>query len=64
MQITGMPSQAPSSAADLRVQGYTERIGAGGWTLTANTTPFLPIAPLILDDDPRGRTDSTNRIAY
>ena len=64
VQITGMPSQAPSSAADLRVQGYTERIGAGGWTLTANTTPFLPIAPLILDDDPRGRTDSTNRIAY
>lgn len=64
VQITGMPSQAPSSAADLRVQGYTERIGAGGWTLTANTTPFLPVAPLILDDDPRGRTDSTNRIVY
>lgn len=64
VQITGMPSQAPSSAADLRVQGYTERIGAGGWTLTANTTPFLPVPPLILDDDPRGRTDSTNRIVY
>lgn len=63
VEVTGLPAQAPESAADLRVQGYTERIGAGGWSLTANTTPYLPVVPLILDDATHGLLD-TNRLAY
>ena len=64
VEVTGLPAQAPESAADLRVQGYTERIGAGGWSLTANTTPYLPVVPLILDDATYGRLDEGNRLAY
>ena len=63
VEVTGLPAQAPESAADLRVQGYTERIGAGGWSLLANTTPYLPVVPLILDDATHGLLD-TNRLAY
>ena len=63
VEVTGLPAQAPESAADLRVQGYTERIGAGGWSLLANTTPYLSVVPLILDDATHGLLD-TNRLAY
>lgn len=62
VQITGMPAQG-AATFDLRVQGYTERIGAGGWSLLANTTPYLPVVPLILDDATHGLLD-TNRLAY
>ena len=63
VQITGMPAQG-AATFDLRVQGYTERIGAGGWSVTANTTPYLAGTPLILDDATYGRLDEGNRLAY
>ena len=64
IEVTDLPAQAPESIADLRVQGYTERIGAGGWTVTANTTPYLAVTSLILDDPVRGLLDSGNVLAY
>lgn len=63
VQITGMPAQG-AATFDLRVQGYTERIGAGGWSVTASTTPYLAGTPLILDDATYGRLDEGNRLAY
>ena len=64
VQVTGMPSQSPESTFDLRVQGYTERIGRGGWTVTANTTTFLQFVPFILDDPTYGLLDEGNRLTY
>lgn len=63
VQVTTMPSQSPTSTFDLRVQGYTETIGAGGWSVTANTTPYLVVRPLTLDDPVYGLLDS-NSLVY
>jgi hypothetical protein len=63
VQVTGMPAQGESTF-DLLVQGYSERIGAGGWSLTANTTPYLAVRPLILDDPEYGLLDSDNHLVY
>lgn len=56
LSLTGLPSQAPSSAASLVVQGYSEYIGIGGWSvvLTTTTRPYV----LILDDATYGPLDS------
>lgn len=64
VQVTGMPSQAPSSTFDLVSEGYDEQIGRGGWSVVVNASPFLALAPLILDDDPRGELDSGNVLVY
>jgi hypothetical protein len=64
VQVTGMPSQAPASTLDLRVEGYSERISTNGWDIRASTTPYFLILPLVLGDATYGQLDSTNRLAY
>lgn len=60
-----MPLQAPGSITDLRVQGYREVISKdSGWEVTANTTPFLIIRPLVADDPVFGLADANNRAVY
>ena len=62
--VTGLPTQAPRSTEDLRVQGYSESIGMGGWSVTANTTPWLTVPPLKLDDASYGVLDADNHLVY
>ena len=62
--VTGMPSQAPASTFDLRVEGYSEKISAGGWEVTANTSPYNVANPFIVDDPVYGLLDSDNRIVF
>lgn len=64
VQVSGLPSQAPRSTEDLRVQGYTESISASGWVVTANTSPFLMLNPLIADDPVYGELDADNVAVY
>lgn len=64
VEVTGLPSQAPRSTEDLRVQGYSENISAQGWVLTANTSPFLVLNPMIADDPVYGEADADNVAVY
>lgn len=64
VSVTSLPSQAPPDVGDLRVEGYTERIGAAGWSVECNTVPFLTLTPLVLDDATFGLLDDDNRLTY
>lgn len=64
VSITGLPSQAPSSAMDFVVEGYGEAISLTGWTRTANLTNYSDVLGLILDDDVYGLLDADNRLVY
>ncbi len=62
--VTGLPGQAPAATLDLVVQGYSEKITAEAWDVVCNTTLYLPIVPLILDDVTYGVLDSINALIY
>jgi hypothetical protein len=64
IQITGLPSQAPSSTLDQLVQGYTESIRDDGWDIAVNASPYLTLVAFVLDDATYGLLDSTNRLVY
>lgn len=58
IEITGMPSQAPTSTVRQTVQGYTENITDAAWALSINATPYAHLVALILDDPVYGALDS------
>lgn len=64
LRLTAAPSQAPGAAStDYFVEGYTEEIGVGSWSISPNLSPSQPYdATLILDSATRGLLD-TNVIA-
>jgi hypothetical protein len=64
VQISGMPSQAPSSTLDQAIEGYTEMISADSWAFSVNASPYTDRLGLVLNDATYGTTDSTNLIAY
>lgn len=64
IQVTSLPTQAPSSTADLIVEGWTETIGVDEWTVTLNTSPWSVEAVFTLDDGTLGQLDAGNRLGY
>lgn len=66
LAVSGLPSQVPDmgSISDLRVFGYREQIGAGGWQIACNTGPYLYVRPMIADDPVYGVADANNRAVY
>ena len=65
VQITGMPSQAPSSTFTGFIEGATERIGVDEWSIEFFTSPVtLEDSVWVLEDATYGAIDSTNVIAF
>lgn len=65
VRATGLPSQAPASTLDQRVEGVTETIGVQDWTLSFFTSPVMPLenSVFVLDSGSRGILD-TNVLAF
>lgn len=63
VQLYGMPVQAPASALEQAVQGYSESISDSSWSLSVNATPYSHLVALILDDPTFGALD-TYPLAY
>lgn len=61
--LSGLPVQAPLSAARLFVEGWTEQIGYDDWSMVFNTSP-LTGAVWKLEDPIYGQLDALNRLAY
>lgn len=64
LRLTAAPTQAPgATSSDYFVEGYTEEIGVGSWSIAPNLSPSRPHdSVLILDSATRGLLD-TNVIA-
>lgn len=60
LRLTEAPSQAPGAAStDYFVEGYTEEVGVGSWSISPNLSPSQPYdATFILDSATRGLLDS------
>ncbi|MFE2936659.1 hypothetical protein [Streptomyces sp. NPDC059278] len=58
VRLTNLPADHPPGDVDLIVRGYTEEIGAGGWTITFNCAPGEPWTVGVSDDPVLGRADT------
>jgi hypothetical protein len=61
LTITGLPSTAPASTVDLVVEGYSETIGLGVWTISANTSNYSEVRAWVWD---QSRWDDGSRWIY
>lgn len=60
LALTGLPSQSPTTAPYLCVEGITEQIGVAEWSWEASTSPAAwPTTAWILEDATAGYIDST-----
>lgn len=65
IQITGLPSQAPSTTLDLIVEGWSESISITEWTLTLTTSDASEwVNVWTVEDATHGFIDSDSRIIY
>lgn len=64
IQVTGLPSQAGTSALDLIVEGWTETLAADSWTWAANTSNFAAASAWVLENATYGVLDSTTQLSY
>ncbi|MFD5573973.1 LamG-like jellyroll fold domain-containing protein [Streptomyces cadmiisoli] len=64
LSLTGLPSQAPTSATTLFVEGYSERIGQSQHHLDFHTSRAGTDSVWVLDDPTYSVLDSTTRLAY
>lgn len=62
--VTGMPTQMGSTTLDFTLEGYTETVGVGGWSLAANLSNYADVQGLVLDDVTFGLLDGDNRLIY
>lgn len=63
IRLANLPTQAPAATVDYFVEGYSEQLGPGVWTLTLNLSPTHPWnAVLVLDSATAGVLD-TNVLA-
>ncbi|MFD0344003.1 hypothetical protein ACFVH0_35955 [Streptomyces sp. NPDC127117] len=58
IRLTNLPADHPPDDVDLIVRGYTEEIGATGWTITFNCAPGSPWTVGVMDDPTLGRADT------
>ncbi|MFD8685376.1 hypothetical protein [Streptomyces sp. NPDC059651] len=58
VRVTDLPPQLPPGPVDLLVEGYSEDITPGAWTLTLVCSPASPWRVGVLDDPVLGRADT------
>jgi hypothetical protein len=65
VNVTSLPSQAPSSTFDGFIEGWSEKIGVNDWSISFFTSPILLEDNVwIVEDATYGVIDSTNVIAF
>lgn len=64
VQVTGLPSTAPSTSLDLFAEGFSDTISANGWTRTINTSPVSASGSVWqLESATYGQLDTTTILA-
>jgi hypothetical protein len=58
LRLTNLPADYGGGSTDLIIRGYTEEIGADGWTLTFTCDPGAPWTVGIVEDLVAGRADT------
>ncbi|GAA2985362.1 hypothetical protein [Streptomyces fulvorobeus] len=58
VRLTDLPADHGPGPVDLIIRGYSEEIGAGGWTITFNCAPGSPWSVGVADDRVLGRADT------
>lgn len=58
MRLTNLPDDYGPDDVDLIIRGYTEEIGADGWTITFNCGPGVPWQVGVVEDPVLGRADT------
>lgn len=61
--ISNAPAQAPSTVSGYFVEGYSEEMGPGIWTLTPNLTPSAPDGDVLVLDSATEGVLNTNILA-
>jgi hypothetical protein len=64
LELTGLPAQAPASAATVVIEGYSEQIGLGRHRIDFHTSRADTDTVWLLDDPNYSALGSTTRLAY
>jgi len=64
VQVTSLPSNAPTATLDLWVEGVQETITDQSWTFQLDPSPAAATASLVLDDSTYGLLDSGNAYGW
>jgi len=62
--LTGLPAQAPASSVDLFIEGWSETISSGGWSLAWNASPADQSTVWVLAVAGFSELGITTRISY
>lgn len=64
LTVSGLPTQSPIATADLIIEGWSERVSSGVWSITFNTAPAEMFHAWVLGDPVYGVLGSTTRIHF
>lgn len=64
LTVSGMPTQSPIATADLIIEGWSERVSSGAWSITFNTAPAELFHAWILGDSTYGVLGTTTRLHF